>query len=884
MRSSLLFLLVIVPSLAPRLGRSQEDALSRKIDGLYGQARSSWEKGDYARARPPLEQAVEALEKGRGREHLDLATALNNLALVEHYAGDYEESETHYRRSLAIRKNGLGLNDPLVGQSLNNLALLLHDRAKLQEAEDLARAALSVWREAYPEGHRELGTGFNNLGWILHSKGELAEAGAFYEKALAIREKELAPAHVDLAWTLGNLALLQLESGDHAAAKPLCERALAMRRKVLGDGHPLVAQSRSDLARVLFQEGKRDEALDLALQAEEVARAHVLATARVLPECQALRYALTRGTGSLRAEGLDPALAMAVGAGPDARRRVWEALIRSRALILDEMAARRRALAGASDIEIAPLAAKLAEAREELAHLTVRGPAGDPTDRYWERMDTLRRRKEKAERALAERSPVFGEIAARERALAGASTEAILSRLPPRSALVSYARFVSHAEAVDRGRPCSFYMAFVLTPGADGPTAVLLGADAVVYPLVRQLRFLTWKGSGKIGAEAQAAETEWRQVAAKLRRIIWDPLAGSLQGAERVYVVPDGELHHLNFAALPDGEGRYLVETGPLFLHLSAERDLLAPQAASGAGLLVLGGVDFDSAPASAGELAMAPKAPRDAPETLRGGGTRPAGLDGIRFEPLPATAREAEAVERLWMSAASKKPEDGHAIRLTGLAASEGAFKKLAPGRRVLHLATHGFFFGESGSAEPLGSQGGSGLRGVGGLAPAAGATGRSASIENPLLLSGLVLAGANRRAQVRGGDARAGEEDGILTADEIAALDLSSVECAVLSACDTGAGIALAAGEGIQGLRRAFQTAGARSLVLGLWAVEDETALEWMRAFYAARLKNGLKGQHGASEAAREATLRLLGKLREERKSTHPFRWAAFVAAGAG
>jgi len=490
-----------------------------------------------------------------------------------------------------------------------------------------------------------------------------------------------------------------------------------------------------------------------------------------------------------------------------------------------------------------------------------------------------RRRAGLTQRALAERSDAFGETAARERALAGASAESILSRLPPRSALVSYARFESPAEAGDSGRSRASYAAFVFKPGAGEPDLVCLGTCPAVDSLVRRLRVLTWNGRGKTGEEAQTAEAQWREAAAELRRTVYDPFADGLRGAERVYLVPDGELHHLNFASFPADAGRYLLETEPLFVYLSAERDLLAPRASTGAGLLVLGGVDFDAAPGLPEELASASKGPRGAPVALRGGEARPSGLDGVRFEPLPATAREAEAVERHWKSALSREAGMGDAIRLTGVEASEGAFKRLAPGRRALHLATHGFFFGDSGSAEPLGSQGGSGLRGVGGVAPAGGAPERSPSIENPLLLSGLILAGANRRTEIRGDGTRAGEEDGILTADEIAALDLSSVECAVLSACDTGAGVALAAGEGVLGLRRAFQTAGARSLILSLWAVEDETALEWMRAFYAARLKRG----NGASEAARDATLHLLRKLRGERKSTHPFRWAAFVAAGA-
>jgi CHAT domain-containing protein len=142
----------------------------------------------------------------------------------------------------------------------------------------------------------------------------------------------------------------------------------------------------------------------------------------------------------------------------------------------------------------------------------------------------------------------------------------------------------------------------------------------------------------------------------------------------------------------------------------------------------------------------------------------------------------------------------------------------------------------------------------------------------ESPLLRSGLALAGADRREQA-GPD----EDDGILTAEEIAALDLSGVEWAVLSACDTGAG-EVRAGEGVFGLRRAFQIAGARTLIMSLWSVDDESTREWMTALYDARLHRRLS----TAESVRHASLSVLNARRNAGQSTHPFHWAAFVAAG--
>jgi CHAT domain-containing protein len=216
------------------------------------------------------------------------------------------------------------------------------------------------------------------------------------------------------------------------------------------------------------------------------------------------------------------------------------------------------------------------------------------------------------------------------------------------------------------------------------------------------------------------------------------------------------------------------------------------------------------------------------------------------------------QEISRLWATRRSAEP----ARLLLGREASETAFKQSAPEYRVLHVATHGFFLSDTCSASAA-----AGTRGVGGLAGT-----RPQSAENPLLLSGLALSGANRRAS-----ATPDGDDGVLTAEEVAGLDLSGVEWAVLSACDTGVG-EVKAGEGVLGLRRAFQIAGARSVIMSLWSVDDQSTRAWMRALYEGRFERN----RATADAVHEASLALLRERRSKGLSAHPFYWAAFVAAG--
>ena len=173
----------------------------------------------------------------------------------------------------------------------------------------------------------------------------------------------------------------------------------------------------------------------------------------------------------------------------------------------------------------------------------------------------------------------------------------------------------------------------------------------------------------------------------------WDPLHKHLSGVDTVFVVPDGALNLVSFATLPAGETGYLIDRGPVIHYLSAERDLVSsetPKTNTG-GLLVVGGPAFDDAtlfaqsPNRASTPSVAPSTSESIiADTLRGGcGT----LQAMQFRPLAGTRREAREVAALWT--------DSRADVLEGRAANEQTFKRDAPGHRVLHLATHGFFLG---------------------------------------------------------------------------------------------------------------------------------------------------------------------------------------------
>jgi CHAT domain-containing protein len=303
----------------------------------------------------------------------------------------------------------------------------------------------------------------------------------------------------------------------------------------------------------------------------------------------------------------------------------------------------------------------------------------------------------------------------------------------------------------------------------------------------------------------------------RLDTALMQPLRAQLGATTEIYVSPEGLLNLVPFGALVDEQDRYLVETFR-FNYLSTGRDLLREPPSSTARpspAVVIADPAFD---AGAGDRAP---------------GTSMRSVLGHQFQALPGTAGEAEAIKALLPGAAV----------LTREQATETAMKSVAA-PRILHVATHGFFLEDQDLSRVD--------------------AGTAEGPEDPMLRSGLVFAGANT--------GRSGADDGVLTALEAAALGLAGTELVVLSACETGVGD-VRTGEGVFGLRRAFMAAGAETLVISLWRVDDDATRQLMTEFY-----RRLAKREGRAEALRQAALTLL----RDPAHRHPFYWASFISTG--
>ena len=835
------------------------------------------QSGDYRGALALFERVLHIQEAALGPDSENVARALTNLGGMLNYLGDYSAARECQERAVAILMSKGGAARKGAANALSNLGSVLGDMGDLAGAQAAFEESLRIREEVLPPGHPETCVSLDNLGAALLLRGDRAAARPVLERGLKLREASLGEAHPHVALSLANLGRLALETGDVRAAVAYHERAVAVREKALGPDHMLVATSLTDLgearlglgdvpgaraaleraadiqgrtldprhpgrartlatlAEALRGAGEPLAALDRGLEAERVGREHFRVVARSLSEHEALTY-----EGVLE-RGLDVALTLLVdrpsqALPPDAVALVWDSLIRSRALVLDEMAERNRTSALLESPSVAALRERVSATSARLARLVTLNPPLGGTASSRAEIEAAWEEAESAERALGGSSELFRSR--QDRARQG--LREVRGALSRNVGLVAYVAF----DRLDRSPgkpPLASFGAFVLPPGGSAPAFVWLGTAAAIEQATRD--WLAEAGRDPRLLAGDSAEAAYRRSAGSLRALVWDPLPDGVRKAKRLLVVPDGALHLVNLATLPDRDGGYLVETGPLIHHLSAERDLLRRihSGSSAEGLLAVGGIDFDAAPAT---VATRSGSATGAAFRYRSPPAPCPDIATLRFEPLPATISELEDVVRLW-KAGGRSP-DAPAARardLTGAEADEATFKTVAGAFRVLHLATHGFV-----------------------------AT-RACDRQNPLLVAGLALAGANRRAELpKGVDA----EDGLLTAGEIAALDLSGVQWAVLSACRTGVG-EIRNGEGILGLRRAFEIAGAGTLIMSLWPVEDEATRVWMSSLYAARARGA-----DTATAVREASRGALAAQRRLHRTTHPFFWGGFVAAG--
>jgi CHAT domain-containing protein/tetratricopeptide (TPR) repeat protein len=770
-------------------------------------------RGNFAAAEPLLERSLKVLEARLGPEHSGVAQGLNNLALLRRATGQYERAEALYERSLKIRKDRLGPEHPEVAQSLNNLANLYVVLEQYKKAESLYLESLKIQESHLGKDHPAVAQTASNLADLDVNLERYDEAERLLRRSLQIRKDRLGDNHPEVGLVLKSLAVLYRARGQYDRAEPLFRDSIKVFEAALDPNNPNLAQAEGNLALLYAARGRWAQAAASTDRARHVLRGHVHRVLPGLSEQEQLQFLRTQHQTSL-----DTALSLALARGQDPALVEMSAgwVLNGKAVAQQALAERVLLARDSRNSALAGEVKQLLDVRTQLATLSLQGPPAGQETAHRQELARLAAREE----ALSKRLGRIGSN--RTQADPWVDLDEVRRVLPADTVLVEIVRLRLRDVTATGVAPvwqAARYAAWLIPAAGKGKVELIdLGKAEQIEAAVEAVQTELQEAPRAISDNEQTAERQLRRVLEPLAELVLRPVAARAGDAKHLLLSPDGALWLVPWAALPIDKGTYAVEKYALGYVVSG-RDLLVPPSKEKPGpALILANPDYDRQPA--GGLTAA-----------RGG------ADGLvrigRAKRLPGTAAEARAIAPRLKAYTGEEPR----VFLDG-EAQEGVFKS-AHGPRVVLLSTHGFFLDE----------------------PATG----SKVLQNPLLRCGVLLAGCNHRDRLP-----PGEEDGVLTGLEIAGADLRGTELVVLSACETGLG-QVHNGEGVAGLRQAFQLAGARSVVATLWQIPDQETVPLMTAFF-----DGLAKGQSKSDALRAAQLRLL------KRHGHPFFWAAFTLTG--
>lgn len=796
------------------------------------------EQGQYAPALSLLQQALASERAALGEQHPAVATSLSNIAGLFNAMGDDQQAQTLFQQALTIERAALGEQHPAVAASLGNLAHVYYTQGRYAEAAALFQQALAIQRATLGEQHPDVATSLNNLAMLCHATHEPARAIELVRQAIAIQRATLGEQQPDLAASLSNLAVLHTTLGEYEQAMSVCRQALEQQRALLGDLHPDVGGSLHNLAVCCAAVGRHEEALALLTQAVVIDDHMVDTIFAMSSQRQRLAYLAV-----LHAD-LDAFLSLVLchfSSSPTAVQAAANLVLRRKAITVEALARQQETLLRGRAPDLLPTFQALSMLRQQIVQKELAGPEVGEGQDYRQLLQEWHERKEQLEAELARRLP---ELHAGQRRQS-ISWQALAGVLPAGAALLEFVRVEIYdfaaAPGTDPWQPAR-YLVFVLQASEMGEVQFFdLGEAEQIDQALASFRLALTAAPGAgtrhvhLWPVGGTQDTE-RVRGAALRRLLFDPLRPALRGCTRLFLAPDGDLARLPFEVLPTDDGGHLLDTYRI-RYLGSGRDLLrapATVSARAGAPLVVADPDFDlHVPAQHGEESERAPGEDDAPLFARLAGTR----------------QEGEQVASLL----GVSP-------VLGAQALE-ARVKACRSPRLLHIATHGFFLPDRPGRQER-TWPGRECR-----------SHRLTSlflrrVENPLLRCGLALAGAN--TWNRGLPLPVDAEDGLLTAEDVASLDLLDTELVVLSACETGLG-EVHLGEGVFGLRRAFVLAGACTLVMSLWKVPDQQTQELMTAFY-----HALAGGLPCADALRA------GQMALRTRYPHPYFWGAFICQG--
>jgi formylglycine-generating enzyme required for sulfatase activity/tetratricopeptide (TPR) repeat protein len=822
--------------------------------------------GDYIAARTFYERALSIESKLLGADHAATGMAYGNLGNVSQRLGDFESARTYYERAVEIHRKAFGEDSAVVATSYHNLGIVFRHLGGLSKSVDYYKRELLIRRNTEGMGHPNTAMCLDSMGLVLNDLGDYTKAKECLQLALRIRVKSLGEEHPETALSWHHFSIILDDSGDCALARPLCSHALEIQEKALGKDHPGSVELHNSLIIIDSELGDWDRASDRAEMVRRSVRHQLVKLLPNLNDKEQRRY-----LEETNERNLEVSLSLAF-----LRPQVELIRDQSAGWLLNGKGVGQQALAEralltreAHDPKRAPVVQQLVDVRRRLAQLSLSAPQLGQTEGRQKQLAELSRQESDLSRQLVEAG------GARQVGEPWIELNRVRSALPPGSVLVDIARFrvfpLGEKDRQKKKLQPARYVAWVIPPTGKGDVQLVdLGeadpVDAQIKSLRERLQAVQGQDSTLLKEGEPKAEAELRTLFEKLAKQIWKPLAPHVAHANQLFLSPDGALWLVPWGAIPIEKDKFLIEKLSIN-YLISGRDVLGSSSSLGTisdihKPVIFADPNFDLAPE---EVTTAAKAVLRSTYHEEQGETQRSSDRSLlpKMGRLPGTAVEAQAVKPNLEKLAGEAP-----VVYQDLYALESVAKALHR-PRVAVFSTHGFFLPDQEAKHDARDDR---LAMAGNDTRAMVLTKEGKPFENPLLRCGLLFAGCNPRNEGQAGSG----DDGVLTGMEIVGIDFRGTELVVLSACETGVGT-VNNGEGVAGLRQAFQLAGAQAVVATLWQIPDTDSARLMNDFFANLAAGQSKG-----EALRNAQLKLIESRRERFGGAHPFFWAAFTLTG--
>lgn len=803
-------------SIIKKYGRESQEYAAELADlgGLYR------DMGLYQECEPIFLEAMRIQEKTLGKENLFYANTINNLANYYEEIGSNDNAEKFYLLSKSIWESSSQKEHLANSPILNNLASLYRKMGRYQDAERLLLERKDLHEKLLGKEQAAYAMCLNNLARLYTDINQYKKAEPIFREAIAVWEKSLGKEHPEYATGIESFGDLYKYTGNYELAMPLYVEAKGIYEKALGKDHRDYSGCVLRMATLYYAQKQEMQAAPYFLESYSINIKSLTTASRFLSE-QELASIYQEYAPVFDGHFSFGTTQAASNTG--FFNSCFDLGLFQKGFLLN----------AASKLGNLDFNDSISKEKHNLLKSYYRRLAKEYTKPIAERADVaaLESQANALEKELVRSVAGFGE------AIRQVGWQEVQKALKPGEAAIEFIRFNYYNP---RTTDSVLYAALLLKPGMEVPDFITLFEEKQLQSILSPLATQGSSGLNELyGGKAGHA----------LYQLIWSPIEPQLGAVKTIYLSPAGLLHRLNLTAIPTDRPNESIGKRYTISTVTSTRQLVALPANANANATasIFGGIRYEMDSTAIPQGKANEPAHRDRGLTFS---QTDSTLRGDTWAYLKYSEKEADNVQSILQKAGYQ------ATAIKGYAATEEAFKQLGKDQlspRILHLSTHGFFFPDPQSKGTRQST-------VDGAEPVFKVS------DNPMIRSGLILAGANH-AWVTG-KPLGNREDGILTAYEISQMDLRGTELVVLSACETGLGD-IQGNEGVYGLQRAFKIAGAHNLIMSLWQVPDLQTQEMMTVFYQKWLDEKMTVRDALKAAQEEM----------QRKRYEPFYWAGFV-----